>query len=342
MEDLIQPIRPAENLTGIPGPVQRKGQGNNAPLQQNIDNGGTTAYNNNRITNGGAEDGIRTTGLQQDDAGRSAEANRRGIPGVYQYSNSDNSGWGRSGEVPVGTGFVLISENARKRLNERGVAVVEARDASSDKAAFSSALESARANDPDNGWAVTPKSAEELEQSGARLLMDERGSAGLAVTPDGDIEAVFANHAAGAPKGATKSLIPMAIANGGTKLDCYGIDLVKLYAQYGFTPVARVKFDPEYANPGWDSNNGTPDIYFMMHNGDSADSVVDKIGTYPIPTAEELQALPEMDYDSAYAYRDRLLAERSGKGSPQGGASAATPQAAVPTVPLAGEPLRGT
>ena len=318
------PARPvmdtAENLTGIPGPVQQTGQGNNAPLQQNIDNGGTTAYNNTRITNGGAEDGIRTAGLQQDDAGRSAEANRRGIPGVYQYSNSDNSGWGRSGEVPVGTGFVLISENARKRLNERGVAVVEARDASSDKAAFSSALESARANDPDNGWAVTPKSAEELEQSGARLLMDERGSAGLAVTPDGDIEAVFANHAAGAPKGATKSLIPMAIANGGTKLDCYGIDLVKLYAQYGFTPVARVKFDPEYANPGWDSSKGTPDIYFMMHNGDSADSVVDKIGTYPIPTAAELQALPEMDYDSAYAYRDRLLAERSGKGSPFGGA----------------------
>ena len=330
----------AENLTGIPGPVQRKGQGNNAPLQQNIDNGGTTAYNNNRITNGGAEDGIRTAGLQQDDAGRSAEANRRGIPGVYQYSNSDNSGWGRSGEVPVGTGFVLISENARKRLNERGVAVVEARDASSDKAAFSSALESARANDPDNGWAVTPKSAEELEQSGARLLMDERGSAGLAVTPDGDIEAVFANHAAGAPKGATKSLIPMAIANGGTKLDCYGIDLVKLYAQYGFTPVARVKFDPEYANPGWDSSKGTPDIYFVMHNGDSADSVVDKIGTYPIPTAEELQALPEMDYDSAYAYRDRLLAERSGKGSPQGGASAATPQSATQTAPIAEEPLR--
>lgn len=330
----------AENFTGIPGPAQRKGKGNNAPLQQNIDNGGTTAYNNNRITNGGAEDGIRTAGLQQDDAGRSAEANRRGIPGIYQYSNSNNSGWGRSGEVPVGTGFVLISENARKRLNERGVAVVEARDASSDKAAFSSALESARANDPDNGWAVTPKSAEELEQSGARLLMDERGSAGLAVTPDGDIEAVFANHAAGAPKGATKSLIPMAIANGGTKLDCYGIDLVKLYAQYGFTPVARVEFDPEYANPGWDSSKGTPDIYFLMHNGDSADSVVDKIGTYPIPTAEELQALPEMDYDSAYAYRDRLLAERSGKGSPQGGASAATPQSAAPATPIAEKPLR--
>ncbi|MGN0998781.1 MAG: hypothetical protein ACI4PO_04440, partial [Faecousia sp.] len=138
-------------------------------------------------------------------------------------------------------------------------------------------------------------------------MMDKQGSAGLAVAPDGDIEAVFANHAAGAPKGATKSLIPLAIANGGTKLDCYGEELVSLYAKYGFFPVARVKFDPQYANPGWDSSKGTPDIFFMMHNGDSADTVVEKIGTYPIPTKAELEALPEMDYDSAYAYRDRLL-----------------------------------
>ena len=39
-----------------------------------------------------------------------------------------------------------------------------------------------------------------------------------------------------------------------------------------------------------------------------------------MPTAEQLNALPEMDYDSAYAYRDKLLAERSGKGAPLWGA----------------------
>ena len=79
-------------------------------------------------------------------------------------------------------------------------------------------------------------------------------------------------------------MIPIAIANGGTKLDCYGAGLVRLYAQYGFVPVAKVKFNPEYANPGWNASKGTPDIYFMMHNGDNADAVVAREGTYSIPT----------------------------------------------------------
>ena len=140
--------------------------------------------------------------------------------------------------------------------------------------------------------------------------MDANGSTGFAIAQDGDIEAVFSNKAKGAPKGATKSTIPQAIALGGTKLDCYGSNLVKLYQQYGFEPVARVKFNPEYANPGWDASKGTPDIYFMMHNGDSADTVVQKTGTYTPLTTADLAALPEMDYDTAYAYRDNLLAHR--------------------------------
>ena len=296
--------------------------GNNVPLQQNIDNAAQQRYTEiNEEMNGGTENGIRDAGLQQNDPGRSVPENRAGIPGIYQYGNSDNSGQRESGGVRVDTGFVLISEKALSILQERGIAPVEAKDVSTDKTAFSSAHDAARNSNTTNGWAVTPKSAEELEQSGARLFMDERGSAGLAVAPDGDIEAVFANKAAGAPKSATKSLIPMAIANGGTKLDCYGEGLVSLYAQYGFTPVARTKFDPQYANPGWDPSKGTPDIFFMLHNGDNADTVVQKNGNYPVPTAEQLNALPEMDYDSAYAYRDRLLAERSGKGAPEGSPS---------------------
>ena len=302
-------------------PADQQSTGNIAPLQQNIDNAAQPGYTEiNKELNGGTENVIRTAGLQQNESGGSFSENRSGIPGIYQYSNADNSGQRESGGVRVDSGFVLISEKALNSLLERGIVPVEAKDVSGDKAAFSTALDAARNSNPVNGWAVTPKSVEELEQSGARLLMDEQGSAGLAIATDGDIEAVFANKTAGAPKGATKSLIPMAIANGGTKLDCYGEGLVSLYAQYGFAPVARTKFDPQYANPGWDPSKGTPDIFFMMHNGDNADTVVDKFGTYPIPTKAELEALPEMDYDSAYKYRDKLLAERAAKGSPLGGA----------------------
>ena len=146
--------------------------------------------------------------------------------------------------------------------------------------------------------------------------MDENGSAGFGVAPDGDIEAVFANKSKGAPPHAAESLIPQAIAAGGSKLDCYGSGLVTLYSQYGFVPVARVVFDPEYANEGWDAGKGTPDIYFMMATDTDADSVVANGGSYPVPTQAELDALPLMDYESAYAYRDSLLAQQEAAQAP--------------------------
>lgn len=184
---------------------------------------------------------------------------------------------------------------------------MELHDSSADNAAFSYALAAARTADQSNGWAVTPKSVQELKESGARSYMDTNGSTGFAIAPDGDIEAVFANKAAGAPKGSTKSTIPQAVALGGNKLDCYGHNLVDIYSKYGFEPVARVAFNQEYANDGWTADKGSPDIYFMMHNGDSADAVVQNMNKYKRWSKAELDALPLMDYDSAYQYRDFLL-----------------------------------
>lgn len=188
---------------------------------------------------------------------------------------------------------------------------MELHDSSTDSAAFSHALDAARAADQRNGWAVTPKSADELTQAGTKSYMDANGSTGFAIAQDGDIEAVFANKAAGAPKGSTKSTIPQAIALGGNKLDCYGAGLVSLYSKYGFVPVARVGFNAEYANDGWTADKGSPDIYFMMHNGDSADTVVQNMGNYKTWSEADLAALPVMEYDEAYAYRDSLLKQRT-------------------------------
>lgn len=275
---------------------------NNAPSQLNIDNGSARAYNNTNVNV------ANNTGGMTDVAGRSVEADSGRVSGVYRGRDTIHRGEEKSSGAGVGSGLVLLSPQAKDTLAKRGVAVVETQDVSNDKPAFSAALDAARANDSVNGWAVTPKSVAELEESGAKLIMSANGTTGLAIAPDGDIEAVFANKAAGAPKGATKTTIPQAIANGGTKLDCYGDGLVTLYSQYGFVPVARVKFNPEYANQGWDASKGTPDIFFMMYNGDSADTVVQKMGTYKYPTDAELNALPVMDYDEAYSYRDSLLA----------------------------------
>lgn len=272
-----------------------------------------------------------------DVAGRSVEADSGRVSGVYRTGDSGYSGRREFGRTGVGSGLVLLSPQARDTLAKRGVAVVETQDVSNDKPAFSAALEAARNSDTVNGWAVTPKSVADLEKSGAKLIMAANGSTGLAITPDGDIEAVFANKAAGAPKGATKTTIPQAIANGGTKLDCYGVGLVKWYSQYGFVPVARVKFNPEYANQGWDASKGTPDVFFMMHNGDNADTVIEKMGKYNVLTPEELNALPVMDYDKAYSYRDGLLANRTASST-----QATQPTGDISTPPTAQNVKQGT
>lgn len=180
-----------------------------------------------------------------------------------------------------------------------------------DSAAFSTALEAARVADTDHGWAVTPQSVEDLQ--GKTLLMDEGGTIGFAVTADGDIEAVFKNKQLNHTRFAMDGVMPQAIAAGGVKLDCYGRDLVRIYERYGFTPVARVEFNEQYANPGWDASKGTPYIYFMVHNGDSAETVAANIGKYPHMERSQLESLPtygKEGYDQAAAQRDSLLSWR--------------------------------
>lgn len=202
-----------------------------------------------------------------------------------------------------------VSKQTKEALAQSGVVSLELVDSSADSNAFSIALSEARTSDKKNGWAVTPKTAEELVENNVRTIMTSDGKAGLGVAPDGDIEAVFKNQNGG-KKGVLDTLIPAALEMGGNKLDCYGDGLVKLYARYGFVPVARLTFNPEYANEGWDESKGTPDIFFMVHNGDSADTVAANIGKYKKWTTEELNALPLFDkeaYDDAYSYRDSIL-----------------------------------
>ena len=301
-ETLTGPVQAAKQTTKqtMHGAAERVTEGVITGGQLNIDNTANRGYANN--SEGGQAYG-RTNQLD----GASGE-------GVWGRSDGDGLGSSLAGRVQRNgrgnlseSGIVLLSPESQRILTERGIVNVELHDSSADNAAFSYALSAARTADQRNGWAVTPKSVQELKESGARSYMDTNGSTGFAIAPDGDIEAVFANKAAGAPKGSTKSTIPQAIALGGNKLDCYGHNLVDIYSKYGFEPVARVAFNPEYANDGWTADKGSPDIYFMMHNGDSADAVVQNMNKYKRWSKAELDALPLMDYDSAYQYRDFLL-----------------------------------
>lgn len=275
-----------------------QGTANNGKV--NIDNAAVSDYYN--TVNGGVLSGL------DEETGRGLRTGRDGYGSDFAVQNrSENDGRGNL-QFP---GVVLLSDSSKNTLQQRGIVTVEMHDSSTDSAAFSLALDNARTADTKNGWAVTPKSQEELAVT--KTYLAQNGAAGFAISNDGDIEAVFSNKSAGAPRGTLKSMMPQAIAAGGNKLDCYGEQLANLYARYGFIPVARVEFNPEYANPGWTPEKGTPYIYVMMHNGDSADTVVQNMGKYREYDINYLNALPTFDkdsYDNAMAYRDSLMQNR--------------------------------
>lgn len=273
---------------------------NGNPIQGGIENAGT------------AEQGT-AQGAGNQLYGASGEGVQQVQGGTEHYSQSQESGALGQGDLR-GSGELLLSETSKKALSEKGSPDVRMYQ-DSDAQTFVDALNEGRNSDVKNGWCVSPKEVSDLTQPGVKSYLAENGQAGFVIN-NGDIEAVFTNKAKGAPKGLADSLMLRALSAGGNKLDCYGETLATIYSRYGFEPVARVEFNREVANPGWDASKGEPYVYVMKHNGDSADTVARKMGTYPEYTKDQLEALPtygKNDYDAALAYRDSLM----GKSSPQ-------------------------
>lgn len=290
-------LRKTENTTNEGG-VKHSAKENETKSQLNIDNAKDVSYNNIKTKNGGDQDvGNRVAGRM--DQGISLRRN------VDSGRTSEREVGRRNKDLPR----KHLNQSLNKAFNESGVVPTELYDYSGDSAAYSHALDVARLADEKNGWCVTPQTVEDLE--GKTIRMDAAHSIGY-VLADGDIEGVFKNPKSNTTRRALNGLIPQAVSEGGNKLDCYGEGLVRIYESYGFIPVARVEFNPEYANPGWDESKGRPNIYMMMHNGDSAETVVSKIGQYQHMPLKELETLPLFDknsYDDAAKYRDELLAK---------------------------------
>lgn len=138
-----------------------------------------------------------------------------------------------------------------------------------------------------------------------RLFITEDGTAGIAITADGNIVSVFNG---GEKRGVLKTLLPVAIEQGGRKLDNYNSPgLSSLYELYGFNPVSKVKFNSKFAPDDWNyERDGEPDVVFWIHNGDSAEDVVLNFGRYDVPwdAVQEFQT-----YEAAEEYRDNLIDE---------------------------------
>lgn len=217
-----------------------------------------------------------------------------------------------------GAGTLRISSENRAKLTESGVTDTHLYDASDNYAAFSNALDEAKAANGHGGW-VDPQSVDDLTKSKAKTYLSEDGHAGVAVKSDGDICGVFKNPAS-KHKGASYDLIYTARANGGTKMDCYGQSLVNRYEAVGYKPVARIPFNAEFVSDP-KLLEARPDVYVLMKNTDDLDTVASRIkkaeeaGGYHRSTQEELNNLRTFDdpvtgYDDALAYRDNLLKQQ--------------------------------
>lgn len=307
-------------LGGAAGGAMFAGIGTGIHALRNGVNYLPTARNrNNAAQNHTAPVDTQTQGLYTDNNGgvingTNGQQNGNGSIGTGVYADRGIANQSVSTEGQNGRGNsgiherVLVTPETRQIMNERGMVDFGLRESTGDNASFSRALDAAKASNP-HGAFVDSQPAENLNAEGTRTFMSSDGMAGAAVKQDGDIVGVFKNSTDPRP-GAVNDLIITALSNGGNKLDCYGMDLGDKYTQLGFVPVARMEFNPEYATD-WKPEFGTPDVIFWMHNGDSAETVARKRGSYQYFDDAYVKSLPTFtDYEAAGQYRDMLLAQQ--------------------------------
>lgn len=248
-----------------------------------------------------------------EDAGRTGTEERRA--GAASDSDAEGARGDGSGDLAVHAG--QLTEAVRREAAKHGTPDLGLRE-TTDYEAFSKALDAARTANR-NGAMVDPQSVEELTEHGAKTFLNEDGTAGVAVERDGNIVGVFKNPSNRTRK-AAQDLLLNAIAKGGDHLDCYVLqpevsqsNLGDIYAQLGFEPVAYLRFNREYADPGWDYDSfGEPDVVMWVHNGDSVETVAERVGTYPdyLPAQIRETCKEFTDYDEAKAYQKEQLEKR--------------------------------
>ena len=132
-----------------------------------------------------------------------------------------------------------------------------------DPQTFLDRLHEAKVASP-HGAMVTEYTLDAYDNPDTRLFTSADGLSGFALR-DGEIVSVF-SHPTG-PRNALDEIMPLAIQNGGNRLDAFDAGLGGLYGRYGFKASARMKFDPDFKPDDWDDTRlGAPDILFMHHD----------------------------------------------------------------------------
>ena len=142
-----------------------------------------------------------------------------------------------------------------------------------------------------------------IEEYDTYMNFANQDKAVWALTPDQDIV-----NFASVWGWAWKPVMFEMISKWWIKMDNYWEWLVREYEKYWFEPVAKTKWDDQFAPANWNyAEHWRPDIYFMKHNWDPIEVVKEKFWTYPHKSLKELDELPVKDYMDAYSYRDEMI-----------------------------------
>lgn len=169
-----------------------------------------------------------------------------------------------------------------------------------------------------DGWRVGPH--DEYSESD-KCFVSPAGST-TCVAENGDIVSVCKRSGS---SDRASDLLQQAIANGGNKLDAYGIGLFRLYTSNGFEPCSWCEWNDEFAPEKWKSANGLPDDN-SWHGRPDSELVIPRepIVFYRLTgnkakygSEAELREAYEgflkrtkstgMDYDAAYEQRDKMM-----------------------------------
>lgn len=195
-------------------------------------------------------------------------------------------------------GNFTITNELKRAFKKMGIEYIPIRVATPEE--FYKAIEKAKKVNA-HGAFVTTRSIDEYKNMKLFITLDE--CAGIAITSDNNIVSIFNG---GEKRGVLKTLLPLAIGQGGRKLDNFNSGkLSAMYELYGFNPVSKTKFNCEFAPDDWNyERDGEPDIVFWIHNGDTAEDVVLNFGRYDVPW-DVIQEFST--YEEAGLFRDNLM-----------------------------------
>lgn len=218
------------------------------------------------------------TGRTDKDLATKLRSRFEGTPRVEEGSPTEGNVGRRSGGVLANsvTGRVPVtatyshSTPVKDLFEESGFDTPDFHELTRGKAAGKLYTRLINDSKQDNRFGASVYVYPENEYQDMRLFVTKDGMSGFALKGD-DIVSAFKSPKS-ADRGVAFSMIRMAVALGGRKLDAFDTVLPSIYSVSGFKAVARMRWNDEFKPDDWNKetfkafNSGEPDVVFMAYD----------------------------------------------------------------------------